>query len=156
MDNPFDFLNCFSSYTISISEQGDRAEIKNPFGNDNLIIFYAPDSLPYTVISPFYHCHFESADEAIEFIDRFISGRSVCLAKAHHRNTTWSAEIETERLKDLSIKTLEQIFNPSGKLKPSFRFTDSVHIRGWHPKDNFDGMILRDAQGKWFLQKAGS
>ena len=156
MDNHFDFLSYFSSYTISISENGDYAEIQNPFGNDNMIIIYTPDSLPYTAIFPFYHCHFESADETIEFVDRFISGRSVCFARAHHGNITWSTEIATERLKDLSIKTIEQICNPSGKLKPSFRFTDSVHIRGWHPKDNFDGMILRDARGNWFLQKSGS
>lgn len=156
MDNHFDFLSYFSSYTISISESGDRAEIQNPFGNDNVIIHYKPNGLPYTAIFPFFHYHLENAEEVIEYLDNYISGKFLCFAWANNRITSWSIEVTPEQVKDLSIETLAQILNPSGRLKNLFHFTNSVHIRGWHPKDNFDGMVLRDAGGNWFLQKAES
>lgn len=147
-ESNFDFLKCFLSYEITISENGELAKIHNPFWNDHITVEYSPNDsvMPFAVYFSFQHQHFSKKDDVVEYINSIISGNIYAIEFFNAGKRRFGGEITADVLKDMSYETLEKAF-------PYFDGTalclvaDSFKVRGWNPKDNIDAVFVSDSQG---------
>ena len=152
--NNYTFLtNHFSSYEIIYLESKDSVEIVNPFGKDNIIVYYYPaDPTPFIVEFSFQHRHIEDETGVIEYITDIINENIFPIEFFKNGEKRFGGDITSQELEDLSYENLEQKTGYYGSTK-LIDCADAFKIRGWSGKNNFDATLVIGESGKIGIKK---
>ena len=152
--NNYTFLtNHFSSYEIIYLESEDSVEIVNPFGKDNIIVYYdLADPTPFMVEFSFQHRHIEDENGVIEYINDIVNEKVFSIEFFKDGERRFGGDITAQELKDLSYEELEQTIGYYGSTK----LKDCVNVfkvRGWSGNDNFDATFVVSENGNVEIKK---
>ena len=152
--NNYTFLtNHFSSYEIIYLESKDSVEIVNPFGKDNIIVYYYPaDPTPFIVEFSFQHRHIEDETGVIEYITDIINENIFPIEFFKNGEKRFGGDITSQELEDLSYENLKQKTGYYGSTK-LIDCADAFKIRGWSGKNNFDATLVIGESGKIEIKK---
>lgn len=153
----FDFLvQQFSAYEMEFSQDGDWAEIINPFCCENIRVEYIPDDdfTPYIVYFAFQHCHMRDEDSIVDYINDIIEGNVFSIEFFKNGTCCFGGDVTVAELDDLSYEILTKCMEDWG-LSNLLNYADSFKLRGWHINHNFDAELVLDENGLPGIKKLG-
>lgn len=143
--------NYCSLFRMDISDDFKSAIIYNPYGEENLHIYYdVEDSFtPYMLSFSFQHVHLTDQDSAKEWIDDVLSENVLSIEFFRGEDRSFGGQINKSDLPNLSYELLEHETGYYGLTKLA-EIADSIKVRGWTGKNNLDGSFIKK-DGKYFL-----
>ena len=149
-------LKYFSSYEIRFTEDGDFAEIINPFYTENVKVEYIADDdfNPFIVYFAFQHCHMCDEEDIVEYINEIVNENKFSIEFFKNGKRRFGSDITAQELERLSYEKLEQHTGYWGitKLK---QMADAFKVRGWNPNRNFDAVFVINNGESVTIQKIG-
>ena len=123
------FLSEYASrFTVDISDDLESATICNPFGNENIYVYYMSDDVydPFIVRFSYHHVHLPDIESVKRLIDRIINGELFVIEFFKDGRDSFGGEITREELDTLSYASLKEKWGAS--VYPN---ADEFRIRGW-------------------------
>ena len=123
------FLSEYASrFTVDISDDLASATICNPFGNENIYVYYMSDDVydPFIVRFSYHHVHLPDIESVKRLIDRIINGELFVIEFFKDGRDSFGGEITREELDTLSYTSLKEKWGAS--VYPN---ADEFRIRGW-------------------------
>ena len=134
-------------FTVDISDDLESAIIYNPFGNDNLYVYYMSDDEydPFMVRFSYQHQHLPDIQSVKAWIDKIISGDLLAIEFFGDGRDCFGGEITKEYLEPLTCDSLKQFLSDCGLNLFSIS-ANSFKIRGWQGTNDIDGTIVKSNQ----------
>lgn len=130
------------------------AEIINPFGKENIRVYYdfEDEFSPYILCFAFQHVHMCDEKEIIDYINGIISGELFSIEFFNDGVRCFGGDITADKLKELSYELLERHTGYLGNFKLK-DCADSFKVRGWQSDNNYDATFVIDKSGKVTIRR---
>lgn len=141
-DMNLSFLSEYASrFTVDISDDLESGLIINPFGNDNISVYYMSDDEydPFIVHFSYHHVHLSDIESVKEWIDRIISGELFAIEFFKNGIDSFGGGITRKELAALSYASLTKVFGAS--VYPN---ADEFRIRGWLEGSSADFLFVHE------------
>lgn len=140
----------FYNFDVLFSEDFSNAEIVNPNWNESITVY--DEEFEFTVCFSFQHCHFEDAEDVVEWIFEVIDNKKLAIEFFNKEQRCFGSEIDVSALQDLTYERLEKFTGYYGLTK-LLDVADSFKVRGWDSKNNFDFTFHCDQNGSITISK---
>ncbi len=147
-DNKLLFLlSAFLNEKLCIENDGEKAVIFNPFGGENIEVYYDEDNFShFLAIFSFQHRHLDDEGEVIDWSGKITSGKIFAIEFFKNGRNCFGGEISSEELEHLSYQQLERRTGYYGAAK-LYEVADSFKVRGWNKEKDFDGVFVLQENG---------
>ncbi|MBQ8257958.1 MAG: hypothetical protein IJY97_00200, partial [Clostridia bacterium] len=137
-------------FTVDISDDLESAIIYNPFGNDNLYVYYMSDDEydPFMVRFSYQHQHLPDIQSVKVWIDKIISGDLFAIEFFVDGRDCFGGEITREELDILSYESLMKRWGNAFSQN-----ADEFRIRGWNDNSSSDFIFVKKSEKTDIEQK---